>query len=303
MVVPYGYYHPDYARSLEAFGEPVELKRCGGYILKRTIPGFQFCDAMGCYPLFCCNDWKLLCADISQLKQEVIALGLVTDPFAGIEPQELEKCFEIIFPFKNHYIIDLTRNWEQRIDRRHKQKISKALEIQSIEICDQPLKYLEEWTELYGVLIQRHNIFGIKAFSKECFKKQLGIPGMILIVGKVGREIAGANLIIIDGKYAYDHLAAYSLKGYEISASYGILWATFQYLAKRGIHYCDLGGASGVKPNARDGLDQFKRGWTKDTLVSYFCGQVFDSAIYERICREMGICGCNYFPAYRTGEF
>jgi hypothetical protein len=61
---PSGYMHPNYAHSLREFGEPRELPGSGGWILERIIPGTPYRDAMGCYPLFACNDWSKLANDL-----------------------------------------------------------------------------------------------------------------------------------------------------------------------------------------------------------------------------------------------
>jgi hypothetical protein len=298
-----GYHHPDYARSLEEFGEVIELEECGGWIIKRPIPGFPFLDGMGCYPLFTCSDWTLLHLDIANLQDDMITVSIVTDPFAGVERHDLQNCFDIVAPFKKHYIVDLSQPWEIYVDRRHKQKIRKALKDVKIEICHRPVSYLDEWTRLYESLIQRHKINGIKAFSKECFRKQLTIPGMVLFIAKLNGELIGANLILIREQVAYDHLAAYSSAGYNTNAAYGLFWTTFKYLAEQGIQCCDIGAGAGLESKDRGGLDQFKRGWTRNRLMVYFCGRIYDSVVYEKICHERGISETDYFPAYRMGEF
>jgi len=298
-----GYDHPDYAGSLSEFGEPLELHRCGGWILKRSIPGFPNRDGLGCYPLFACRDWQLLHSDIADLQDELITLSMVTDPFANVDQDYLQTCFDIVQPFKNHYVLDLGRSWEADIDRRHRQKIRHSLKDLKIEISDDPVSFLDEWTQLYDLLIQRHNITGIRAFSKESFRKQMGIPNAVLVVGKLEEEVVGANLVLTSDKVAYDHLAAYTPAGYKSNAAYGIFWTTFQCLAERGIQYCDLGAATGVESDTRDGLDQFKRGWTRNRLPTYFCGRIYNPSVYETICRQKGISETKYFPAYRVGEF
>lgn len=303
MNISGGYDHPDYAGSLSEFGEPFELKRCGGWILKRSIPELPYRDGLGCYPLFACRDWQLLPSDLADLQDELITLSMVTDPFAKVDQDYLQTCFDIVQPFKNHYVLEFDQSWEGSIDRRHRQKIRHSLKDLSIEISDDPPSFLDEWTKLYDQLIQRHNITGIRAFSRESFRKQLGIPGAVLVVGKLQGEVVGANLVLTNNDVSYDHLAAYSPASYKANAAYGIFWITFKHLAERGIRYCDLGAATGLESDARDGLDQFKRGWTRNRMPTYFCGRIYNPAVYETICRQKEIPETNYFPAYRVGEF
>src|SRR5438093_1510186 len=72
-----GYMHPRYARSHQEFGSPRELPRCRGWVLERPIPGFAYTDAMGCYPLFACQDWSQLHLDVEDLRNKLVSLVLV----------------------------------------------------------------------------------------------------------------------------------------------------------------------------------------------------------------------------------
>jgi len=108
-----GYSHPDYAGSLVDFGIPFKLVRSQGWVLQRKIPGFPYCDAMGCYPLFTCRGWSHLHSDIEDLNGKPICLSLVTDPFGDYDEACLHRCFrDVVIPFKRHYVIDLSRPME-----------------------------------------------------------------------------------------------------------------------------------------------------------------------------------------------
>ena len=65
--------HAMYAASLEEFGTPRELPRCKGWILECQIPGFSDHDAMGCYPLFLCQDWPRLHSDLEDLGNDLVS--------------------------------------------------------------------------------------------------------------------------------------------------------------------------------------------------------------------------------------
>jgi len=126
---------------------------------------------------------------------------------------------------------------------------------------------------------------------------------MVLLVGRAHDEIVGAHLVAIHGNVAYSHLAAFSPRGYESWAAYGIYWATLDYLTARGVEHLDLGGAAGLEAAATDGLSRFKRGWSNMTRLVYLCGRVLDPPRYAQICQCPGRGGTEYFPAYRAGEF
>lgn len=299
---PAGYAHAGYALSLKEFGEPRELPHCGGWILERTIPGTSYRDGMGCYPLFLCRDWSLLHEDMKEIASELVSLVLVTDPLATIDEWYLTNHFQIAKPFKRHFVADLARNPEDFVNKHHRYYARRSLREMQVEFCDEPLRYVEEWMKLYGNLIERHNISGIRAFSEQSFLTQLQTPGLIMAVGRLGGEVAAAHLIAIHGDVAYSHLAAFSDDGYKYSASYGLYWMTLKYLMEREVRYFDIGAAAGIEENEQDGLATFKKGWSNDSRFAYLCGRILDDTKYSELAAR-SVSGTDYFPAYRSGEF
>lgn len=298
-----GYMHPRYAYSLHEFGEPRRLPSCGGWILVRPIPGTPYKDAMGCYPLFLCRDWTRLHEDLEHIGPDVVSLALVTDTFSGVTPVYLEQYFDVIKPFKVHYLVDLSHPLESFVYRNHRRNSRHSLGIMDVEVCYEPAQYLDDWIRLYDNLIIRHDIKGISAFSPKCFQIQLNIPGMVMFLGRRKREIIGATLVFIHDQVAYNHLAAYSSEGYKIKASYGILWMILKYLKERQVRFFDLGASAGIVENAQDGLTCFKAGWSNESRTVYFCGRVLENRKYTAICQHKNIGITGYFPAYREGEF
>ncbi len=298
-----GYLHPGYAASLAEFGVPRELPHSGGWLLERAIPGSEFRDAMGCYPLFTCRRWEQLHADIAELPGDLVTVALVTDPFAPADRTHLEGCFDFVRPFKRHYVADLTAPFQDSVSKHHRYYTKRSRREIEVEICREPSRYAREWVSLYDDLIKRHQVQGLRAFSPECLCRQLTLPGMVLVVGRHRDRIVGAHLVAEHEDVAYSHLAAFSPLGYQAWASYGIYWATLDYLASRGVDYLDLGGAAGLEDKPTDGLSQFKRGWSSTTRVVYLCGRVLDPQNYAEICRRKGIGSTTYFPAYRADTF
>ena len=104
-----GYGHPSYAASLAEFGTPRRLRRSGGWVLERRIAGTEARDAMGCYPLFVCQDWRALEADLDEL-DGLVSLALVSDPFGDYDEDVLRRCFrDVLVPFKPHFVTDVSR--------------------------------------------------------------------------------------------------------------------------------------------------------------------------------------------------
>lgn len=298
-----GYTHFQYAESLSEFGRPQELPKCSGWILERQIPGTAYKDAMGCYPLFTCRDWSYLNEDLETAGGELISLAIVTDPFAELSAEELAGCFDIVKPFKTHYVANLDQPLEKIVRKTSRADARKSLAVIDVEICMEPSKYLGEWVALYDNLISRHNIKGVNAFSPKSFESQLKVPGMIMAVGKQAGELVGAVLFLIQGRVCYGHLAAFTPAGYKAKAFSGILWRAMDYLQKQGVRLLDHGGHAGTKEDPNDGLVIFKKGWSNETRPVFFCGRIFDKDKYDTICEQKNIEQTEYFPAYRQGEF
>jgi len=297
-----GYLHQRYAQSLAEFGTPRELAQCRGWILERQIPGSALRDAMGCYPLFVCQDWSQLHADLDALVGNLVSLALVTDPFGNYELPYLQRCFDLVIPYKEHFVTDLHQPMKAIASKHHRKYARKALREVQVERCTDPTQHLDEWVDLYATLIERHDINGIQEFSRQAFAQQLETPGIEMFRVVHQGATVGANLIYLQGEIAYGHLSAFSPKGYSLGAPYAVKWAVMEYLSNEA-HWLDLGAGAGVTANGTDGLSRFKRGWSTGTRTAYFCGRIFNRNAYEAIVNSKGITETDYFPAYRDGEF
>lgn len=301
-VIVTGYSHPKYARSLAEFGKPRELRRCGGWILERQIPGFPFKDGMGCYPLFACRDWSKLNEDLNDLETELISLALVTDPFGDYDLAYLRRCFDFVKPFKEHFVADLSLQREEIVSKHHRKCVRRSLHRVIVERCESPVRVLDDWMRLYDFLKSKHNIDGIRAFSRLCFSKQLAVPGMVFFRVLNEGVTVGANLIYLQGDVAYGHLSAFDSQGYNLYAPYAVKWAAFDFLSDK-VQWFNLGAGAGSRGDGEDGLSKFKMGWSTGTRTAYFCGRIFDNKKYLEIVKAKRIPDTDYFPAYRRGEF
>ena len=122
-----GYCHSSYAESLAEFGMPRELPRCGGWILERQIPGSSYRDGMGCYPLFACRDWSKLHDDLAEIGNDMVSLSIVTDPFGDYDLDLLRKCFDVVMPFKEHYVVNLAQPIEAIVSKSHRSTVRRAM--------------------------------------------------------------------------------------------------------------------------------------------------------------------------------
>jgi hypothetical protein len=298
-----GYLHPEYANSLSEFGEPLPLPKSGGWLLKRRIDGTQT-DAMGGYPLFACSDWKSLKHDFTQVGESLVSVIVVTDPFGEYDEALLHDCFgDLVTPFKSHFINDLACPPESVISQHHARNAALGLKQVIVERCEDPFSYLDDWVKLYSVLVQRHQICGIRAFSSASFAKQLKTPGIVAFRASRNLQTVGMILWYVQNDVAYYHLGAYTEDGYRLRASFALFRKALDYFAACGLQYVNLGAGAGLGSAADDGLSRFKRGWSTAARTTYLCGRIFDREKYDHLVRRSGIGITSYFPAYRKGEF
>jgi hypothetical protein len=297
-----GYLHPLYVESLAEFGEPRGLLCSGGWILQRQTPALELHDAMGCYPLFCCQDWRPLAEDLGQLNGSAVSVSLVADPFGDYTQELLRSCFDIVLPYKQHFVADLNLPLEQFTSARHRKYARQALRKISVEVCSDPVKHLDEWVRFYDHMIERHQITGMRRFSRESFAKQLSVPGLVMFRATEGGEPLSLDLWYVQGEVAQAHLVGASPRGYELHASYGLKLFILQYFTGK-VRWVNLGAAPGLNAQTDNGLACFKRGWSSETRTVYFCGKILNPLAYQELVRATRSEGTEFFPAYRKGEF
>lgn len=300
-----GYLHESYCQSLSEFGTPRFLSQSRGWILERTIIANSSClDAMGCYPIFACQDWSRLPDDLNRIGASLVCLSIVTDPLGDYDPAQLGQCFpDVALPFKQHFVIDLTKPLKDFAHPHHLRNARKALGEITIEKCATPAHYLEDWIGLYDELISRHNIKGIAAFSRESFAQQLKVPGLVAFRAVRDGVTLGMLLWYVQENRAYYHLGAYSSAGYDLRASFALFSHSIEYFAQQNLDWLNLGAGAGLNANATSGLNRFKQGWSNGTRTAYFCGRIFDARRYRELVAARNPAPTNFFPAYRAGEF
>lgn len=301
--IPIGYASKVYARSLCRLGCPLELRSAGGWIMERTISGTVRRDAMGCYPIFACTNWKGISGDLERLRRELVAVSLVSDPFGDYDESLLRDVFpDLMRPFKQHYVVDLHSDWMGQLPESHRRNIRRAGKAVDVLQCERPGDWLNCWTGLYDNLIVRHSIRGPATFSHEGFSVMLGVPGLVAFRAEINGMTLGMILWIMQGKVGYYHLAAYSDDGYEARVSFALFSHSLKWLCGQGMDFACLGAGAGVDEK-ETGLNRFKSGWATGTRTAYLCGRVLNREAYNSITMAAGKTGVDYFPAYRQGEF
>ena len=300
----FGYASQAYAEALSEFGEPLMLPQSGGWLLQRRIPGSLKMDALVCDPVVCCRDWNSLGEVLGQIGRGLISVVLVTDPFGDTSASVLETIFpDRMRPFKAHFVINLGRPMESFVDGHHVRNVRYAEKKVAVELCDNPLLALSDWTGIYANLIERHAIRGIATFSEASFAKQFAVPGMVAMRAVRGGRTVGMLLWYRQGTCAYYHLGSYSEEGYRSKASFALFAFAIRHFADQGVGTLLLGAGAGATGDATDGLTRFKAGWSTGTRMTYLCGRIFDAAAYDTLSHRVGTAGSSYFPTYRAGEF
>lgn len=297
-----GYLHPEYAQSHSEFGRLRELPLCGGWILERDVPGTPHRDAMGCYPLFACRDWSKLHLDLAALGDELVSLTLVADPFGDYDEDDLKRGFpDLVVPFKQHHVVDLEKPRHQVVSKHHRYYARKALREVSVDVHPDPPAFLDEWMELHRHLVAKHDIRGVKAFSRRAFAAQLSTPGIVLLRATFASKPIAAMMFFVQGDVAYAHVLGCTDDGYERGALYAILGFAIEHFTGV-VRWCDVMGVPGVEDDGDDGVRQFKRGWSRETRTAWLCGRILNRPRYDELVEATGTSGVDYFPAYRSGE-
>ena len=187
-------------------------------------------------------------------------VGAGRDSRLGVAgPESVRRCrgglifrrwFDVVIPFKQHYVTDLLCPVTDVIGRSHRRNIHKAHRLVHVDTCQTPLEFLDEWCDLYGRLAAQHGITGLRAFSRAAFEKQLGVPGLVMFRALADDEIVGLHLWYVSDGVAYGHLGATSARGYELIASYALYWYPIQHFRER-VRWLDLGGGAGAAEGGR----------------------------------------------------
>jgi hypothetical protein len=259
---------------------------------------------MGCYPIFVCQNWTRLDQDLEEIGKDLVSLSLVADPFGEYDLAYLRECFpDLAIPFKEHFVVDLSRSLETFVHSHHRRNARKASREMQVEQCSNPESFLEEWVALYSNLIEKHTITGMADLSRQSFARQLQVPGIVAFRAVHNDATVGMVLWYEQNNRAYYHLAAYSAAGYELRASFALFDYSIRYFAKQQCEWLSLGAGAGVKANEQSGLNRFKHGWSTGVRTAYFCGRIFDAKKYQEIMETRPGPPTSYFPAYRLGEF
>jgi hypothetical protein len=283
-----------YAQVFEHVARSLWVPAWGAHVLTREIPGGGR-DALGVYPLAPFAPGADLKAGLAWLKaQGLVSIGLVPDPATAPSMAELQDAFGLCVPFKTHLLVDYSR--EVQFSRHHRGKVRRALEkvsVEAVSLAD----HLDAWCGLYDNLIERHEIDGLSAFSREAFARLAQVEGLTAVAAFAGDAIVSMHLWVADAAsgVGYSLLAATSPEGYRRSAAYAVNDVSIRLLSH--LKCVNLGGGAGIQAE-EDGLTYFKRGFSNTEVQAHFCGAILDEARYGALSGGLATPAIP-FPAYR----
>ncbi|WP_217921339.1 GNAT family N-acetyltransferase [Miltoncostaea oceani] len=300
MSGPRGYAHPDYARTLGHLGQARWLRASGASVVVRPIPGTTRRDAVGPYPLLACHDWDRLGDDLDELRTEAVSVTAVPDPLGDHDPGLLQRAFpDLVRPYKTHWVVDLASSWSAGLSRHHRRRLRLARDAVTVEVLDTPRRAGAEWAEMYTHLVVRSSLTGVHAFPPDALVRQLEIPGATVLRAVRGGRTHAMAVWYSDGSGVHYHLGASDPTGYELGASYALMYGALDHFAQTGADVALLGGGSDPEDPDGDGLARFKRGWATDQVQAWLCGRILDRGAYRSL--TPGGDRGEWFPAYRSG--
>lgn len=294
LIHPYASYET--ASLYRHIGVPIEIPEWKCWLLKRVIPETDQFDCIGSYPMLIIDRDANLLGGINRLSDMgIISVVFVTDTFTCPSHQNMITVFDYNKPFKTHFIYN-TKIGSIQYNKHHRYEIKQALkqiEIRIISLKD----YIEDWIILYQGLIQKHNIRGASALSKEALENLVNLNDITSIAAFKDNKMVSCHLWIKYQQYVYSFLAASNEEGYRHRASYAIYDAAIQYFTD--VDMINFGGCAGAIDNVQDGLAKFKAGFSNDSKMSYVFGSVIKPETYTKLCGS-NTENIHYFPAYRA---
>ena len=281
-----------YAAALAGPERVIAVPEWGSHLIRRPTPD-GLCDAAGVYPLQVFARGADLSAGLERLAAEGLVSVVVTPDPLLCPAHALGRDFDVLRPFKPHFVIDPARGAFDP-SRHHRQELRRAARrtrVDWVPLAD----HLPAWSTLYAGLVERRSVSGAADFSPAYFEALANDPTMQAVAAWVGDDLAGMAIWFEAEGVAYYHLSAVNGLGYANGAAYALVEAGVARFGRRNIVH--LGGGAGAGDGA-GGLSAFKQGFANAEVMSHICGAGLDREAYGRLVQGRGETA--FFPAYRT---
>ena len=296
MMHPYATF--DYVQSLSLEGQAFAVPEWGSAIVSRPIE-LDLSDVTGSYPMTVLAPDADLAGGLARLREAgFVSAVIVLDDYHRPPIAELEGAFDLVRPFKTHYVVDRSVG-DAMPSRHHRYEIKKALAAVKVEAFDLR-DHLEQWLRLYENLTKRHGLSGTHDFPPSHHELLSVIPGVTAVGAFLDGELLAAHIWVEDNARVHSHLAASSERGYALSAAYAVNDASIRFFSDARI--INFGGGAGYEDDSSNGLARFKMGFTNATSRSYVCGKILDAGKYAQLSANRDE-ATTFFPAYRAPSF
>ncbi len=329
-----------YAASLPHSGEAIFVPEWEMAVLARPIAG-DLRDAISPYPLGVLAADADLAGGLDRLRRAgLVSVTLVLADHQRPPLEALAAAFDVVRPFKSHFIADC-RIGPLRLGRNHGYKLRRALRKVSVAAVDlgdrlddwialyldhhrhktrlalaavngpelPAVAGLDAWIECYADLVRTHALPPVYLLPRAHHEALATMPGILATGGFIDGSLVSCHLWATDGAVAHSHLVAADAEGLATGATYAV-----NYVAIREQLSCpvvNLGGIAGTGDRrgeaVKDGLAQFKRGFSNATATACIAGAVLDPERYDCLTAAVTRAGGRhpeggFFPAYRTPQ-
>lgn len=159
---------------------------------------------------------------------------------------------------------------------------------------------IDEFLKIYYSTMDRNHASTYYYFDKSYFDKCLKYyrKNIILVEAIYKNNIIAAGFYFYYNRILQAHLSGTLSEYLHLSPAYIIKYATARWAKEHGMSYIHYGG--GTSNSLEDPLYLFKKKFTKNTEFEYWIGKkIWNSEVYEELCKQKAVEETDYFPAYR----
>ena len=283
-----------YVQSVSQEGKTIIVPEWSSAVHSRPIDK-DLKDVTGTYPIAVLASDADLEGGLYRLRRlGFVSVVLVLDDYHRPVITRLENAFDLVQPFKTHYVVDREVG-EPTPSRHHLYEIKRAFSFLKVEVF--ALRdHFEQWLALYRNLTLRHRLSGTHDFPRSHHEFLAVMSGVTAVGAFVNGVLVAAHIWVeYDGR-VHSHLAASSEKGYALGAAYAINYVSINLFSDAKI--INLGGVAGHVNDSNNGLARFKKGFANATSQSYLCGKILYEEKYAQLS-EASYGMSDFFPAYR----
>ncbi|MEM7327813.1 MAG: GNAT family N-acetyltransferase [Pseudomonadota bacterium] len=286
--------------SYASLGVPIQLPASGLRLLKRHICNDLY-DLVGLYPYSVCPSVANLQAETDQAflrDSAAVTISFILSPFQSEQTIDLQD-WDVLTPFKEHIVLDLTEDWRRRVSKKTRYCIRRSEELHRTIIAPKTVETATLFHKLYAHTVRRHSVIGVQNFSVDAIHAQLMTPGTFVLQSFHEGECSGFLIGVNNKDHANYHLVAIAPEHYNKLTNYALLNAAIAFCASNGVRYFNLGGGAGLTSDASDGLYRFKRRWSANSLNTHLCGKILRPSVYAALTEGQDDPPRPFFPQYR----